>query len=312
MESHHVKESVRNARSSSMLHTRLARSGSVVLPLLLCLSGCDPSLDQPQDQLVQHMALSPDGVAIAYEDHGAGSPTLVLVHGWSCDRTYWEGQIADLSSSNRVVAVDLAGHGESGVNRDDWTIESFGRDVAAVANALELEDMVLVGHSMGGDVILEAARSLPGRVNGLVWIDTYKQLGSPRTAEEVAEIVAPFRADFVASMRNLVPTMFSPTADSALVAQVTTDMAAAPPDIAAEALESSFTYGRQVTTPVQQLSLPIVAINPAEPPSDVESLERYGVEVVPVPEVGHFIMLEDPERFNAVLRDVITRFQQGS
>ena len=233
------------------------------------------------------------------------------MHGWSCDRTYWEGQIAALSSSNRVVAVDLGGHGESGVNRDDWTIESFGRDVAAVANALELADMVLVGHSMGGDVILEAARNLPGRVTGLVWIDTYKELGSPRTVQEVAEIVAPFRTDFVASMRNLVPTMFAPTADSALVARVTDDMAAAPPEIAAEALESSFMYGRQVTTPVQELSIPIVAINPADPPSEVESLERYGVEVVLVPDVGHFIMLEDPERFNAVLRDVIRGFQQG-
>ena len=257
------------------------------------------------------IAVSSDGVSIAYEDHGSGSPAVVLVHGWSCDRTYWQDQIAALSSSNRVVAVDLGGHGESGVNRDDWTIESFGRDVAAVANALGLDEMVLVGHSMGGDVVVEAARNLPGRVNGLVWIDTYKQLGSPRTAEEVAEIVAPFRADFVTTTTNLVSGMFSPTADSALVARVAADMASAPPEIAAEALESSFTYGRQVTTPVQELNVPIVAINPADPPSDVESLERYGVDLVLVPDVGHFIMLEDPERFTAVLRDVMSKFPQG-
>jgi len=289
---------------------RIRWPGLFVL-LLLCFLGCEAAPDPSREQALQSTAMSPDGVMIAYEAHGSGWPTIVLVHGWSCDRTYWEGQIEALSISNRVVAVDLGGHGESGVNRDRWTIESFGQDVATVANALDLQEIVLVGHSMGGDVILEAARHLPGRVKGLVWIDTYKQLGSPRTAEEVAELLAPFRTDFASTTANMVPGMFAPTADSALVRRITADMSAAPANIAVEALESSFTYGRQVTTPVQELALPIVAINPADPPTDTESLGRYGVDVVLVSDVGHFMMLEDPERFNAVLRDVLTEFQQG-
>jgi pimeloyl-ACP methyl ester carboxylesterase len=286
------------------------RSGGV-LPLVVCFLACaaEPRRPPPPGDSMESTALSSDGVAIAYEVQGGGSPTVVLVHGWSCDRSYWDGQLGPLSLDHRVVALDLGGHGGSGTDRESWTIESFGRDVASVADALGLEEMVLVGHSMGGDVVLEAARHLSGRVVGLVWVDTYRQLGSPRTEQEVTELVAPFRADFAAVTADMVPGMFGPAADPALVTRIAADMSAAPPDIAVESLESSFTYGRQVTTPVRELNLPIVAINPSEPPTDVQSLEEYGVEVVLVPDVGHFMMLEDPDRFNAVLEDVIRGLQ---
>jgi DNA-binding transcriptional LysR family regulator len=54
---------------------------------------------------------SADGVPIAYEVHGQGSPALVLVHGWSCDRSYWQGQVEPLSRHYQVITLDLAGHG---------------------------------------------------------------------------------------------------------------------------------------------------------------------------------------------------------
>ena len=106
--------------------------------------------------------MSTDGICLAYEIHGSGVPAIVLVHGWSCDRSYWDGQVAPLSAKFQVVAVDLAGHGESGSGRAAWTIEAFGADVADVVDELALESVILVGHSMAGDVIVEAARRLRG------------------------------------------------------------------------------------------------------------------------------------------------------
>jgi hypothetical protein len=64
-----------------------------------------------------HTVPSSDGIPITYEVRGKGSPTLVFVHGWSCDRTYWKGQIEPFSKIYQVVAIDLAGHGESGKGR---------------------------------------------------------------------------------------------------------------------------------------------------------------------------------------------------
>lgn len=141
-------------------------------------------------------AASDDGVRVAFEVHGSGSPALVFVHGWSCNRGYWAGQIAPFAKSFTVVAIDLAGHGDSGTDRKNWTIPAYGADVAAVVKKLDLKKVILIGHSMGGDVIPEAALLLPGRVVGMIWVDTYKKLGAGRSPEEVDAFVAKFSPDF--------------------------------------------------------------------------------------------------------------------
>jgi pimeloyl-ACP methyl ester carboxylesterase len=250
---------------------------------------------------------SPDGIAIAYEAHGdaTSAPALIFVHGWSCDRSYWSAQLEPFARDHRVVAVDLAGHGQSALGRADYTMASFGGDVAAVVEALGLERVILIGHSMGGDVIAEAARRLPGRVAGLVWVDTYRSLGSPRTTEQLESVVAPLRADFVPNARALVRSMFTGDADSALVERVALDMSAAPPDVAVSAVTHALSYDREMPATVAALKLPVVAINPDNGPTDTDALGRHGVRVVLMNGVGHFLMMEDPERFNGILRSVI-------
>jgi pimeloyl-ACP methyl ester carboxylesterase len=243
---------------------------------------------------------SADGTRVSFETHGAGS-ALVLVHGWSCDRSYWREQIEPLSRGFQVVAIDLAGHGESGLGRETWTIGAFGDDVAAVVAQLDLERPILVGHSMGGDVIVEAARRLEGRVRGLIWVDVYKRLGTPRTSEQVRTLMAPFRSDFERAPRPFVRGMFPPSADEVLVERVAADMSAAPPAVALGTMEAAATYDREVTGALEDLKLPAVAINPEDPPTDIESLGRYGIKVFLMPGVGHFPMMEDPPRFNEML-----------
>jgi pimeloyl-ACP methyl ester carboxylesterase len=248
---------------------------------------------------------SADGVRIAYDVKGEGLIALVFVHGWSCDRTYWREQIEPFSRGFKVVTVDLAGHGESGTGRKQWSIEAFGDDVAAVVRKLSLRRLIFIGHSMGGDVIVEAARQLPGRVAGLVWVDTYKQLGTFRTPQEIEAFAAPFRASFVATTRDFVHHLFLPTADPALVERIAADMSAAPPDIALAAMVSAIAFDRRIPPALAELKLPVIAINPAQPPTDAASLGRHGVGVLLMANVGHFPMLEGPERFNAILRTAI-------
>ncbi len=255
---------------------------------------------------------SPDGIDIVYDVQGEGELSLVFVHGWSCDRSYWEAQRETFSRQFRVVTLDLAGHGESGMGREDWTMESFGGDVAAVVEALDLSQLILVGHSMGGDVIAEAARLLPGRVIGLVMVDTYKRLGEGRTPEQVQSFITRLGANFPDSTRALVQSMFLPVSDPSLVEQVAAHMSSAPPDIALSALEHAFHYSRQMTTTLQELKLPVVAINPANGPTDIVSLERHGVAVMIMPGVGHFLMMEHPKGFNRMLRTVIHKIVRSS
>jgi pimeloyl-ACP methyl ester carboxylesterase len=250
---------------------------------------------------------APDGVRIAYTVTGEGAPSLVFVHGWSCDRRYWDWQLRGFAKYHRVVGVDLAGHGDSGANRARWTIEAFGGDVAAVIDALGLERPVLIGHSMGGDVIAETARRLKRPVAGLIWVDTYKRLGAARTPDEIATIVRPFRDNFAATTRAFVRGMFLPGTDAGLVDLVAGDMASAPPEVAIGALESALAYAREMPVALEALKLPVIAINPETPATDLASMSAHGVEVMLMSDVGHFPMMESPERFNRILRTAIER-----
>ena len=244
---------------------------------------------------------APDGVRIAYDVHGAGEPAVVLIHGWCCNRTHWRAQVAPLVRRGRVVALDLAGHGESGSARTDWTTAAFGADVAAVVDDIGATEVILVGHSMGADVALEAARVLPDRVRGIVWIDQYTQLSHLMGEAEVAARVAPFRADFAATARAFVRRLFAPDADPALVARVSEELASAPETMACAALGATWNHARSVPALLRELRLPVVAINARDPGADLASLQAYGVAVLDFPEAGHFPMLEKPAAFTARL-----------
>ena len=99
--------------------------------------------------LIKDHVLSSDNVPIYYEVQGDGEPALVFIHGWCCDRSYWREQMGEFAQQYKVVTVDLAGHGESGLDRKAWTMSAFGEDVVAVVESLGLDKVVLIGHSMG-------------------------------------------------------------------------------------------------------------------------------------------------------------------
>jgi pimeloyl-ACP methyl ester carboxylesterase len=252
--------------------------------------------------------LSADGIPVQYEVAGSGSPALVFVHGWSCDRSYWRGQVGYFAGRYQVVTIDLAGHGQSGLGRRGWTMPGFGADVVAVMEHLKLPQMVLIGHSMGGDVIVETARLLPARVIGLVWVDTYRTLGEPDSEEAVERFVAPFRAEFVATTRDFVRGMFAAGADPDLIEWVAADMSAAPAEVALDAMKHAIGNEPAVRAGLAEVAAPVVAINPDHPPTDVDALARYGVETVLISGVGHFPMMEDPDAFNYLLDKTITGF----
>jgi pimeloyl-ACP methyl ester carboxylesterase len=274
-----------------------AKTWPSIFAAFVMFAGCDQEISNP--------VKSADDIPIYYDAYGEENTTLVFVHGWSCDRTYWTAQLEPFSEKYRVVTIDLAGHGQSGGDRKKWTIESFGDDVAVVVRELDLKEVVLIGHSMGGDVIVDAATKLPGRVKGLIWIDTYKQLGTPRTAEQVTNFIEPFRTDFKTKAYSFVKGMFTETADSTLVERVATDMSSAPTDVAIASMEAAITYDAKVTGNLEKLRLPVMAINPDNSPTDTTSLKRYGVLVTTMPGVGHFPMMEEPSRFNEILLETV-------
>ena len=123
-------------------------SSFCIITLILIICGCASEPD--------NVVVSSDGVKISFDVQGEGEPALVFVHGWSNNRSMWDAQVAHFSEKYKVITVDLPGFGESGNNRQIWTMSLFGQDVAAVVNKLGLKQVVLVGFSMGAPVVIEA------------------------------------------------------------------------------------------------------------------------------------------------------------
>lgn len=257
------------------------------------------------------VAISADGVPIHFDVEGDGTPALVFVHGWSCDRHYWDGQTAQFARRYTVVRIDLAGHGGSGRDRARWTMPAFGLDVVAVLEKLDLKQAVLIGHSMGGLVIVEVARRLPGVAIGLVGADTWLNLGKSRSQQQVSQAVALFRADFVSATRNFVQDRFPEAADPALVERVAAGMSAAPPNIAIGALEAAWGNDRALQQGLREIKAPKITINASPSPTEDEA-RNYGIEVMRMTGVGHFVMLDDPATFNRLLDQAVRKCVQAS
>lgn len=259
-------------------------------------------------------AISADGVAIAYEVRGNGEPALVFIHGWCCDRSYWESQLSHFADKHKVVAIDLAGHGESGLDRREWTIGAFGKDVAAVALRLELEKAILVGHSMGGYVILEASRLIPDRVIGLVGVDTLNDFEQKISKQQMEKWLSAYRSNFAETMKKFAPNwFFTDDSDPALVDRIVTDMSSIPPTIGVGVLEGHFNFQNNDIIPVlKELKASITCINSDRNPTNVLSNQRYApsFQTKLMPGAGHFNMIEAPSEFNRLLEETIQEFVQ--
>lgn len=103
-------------------------------------------------------------VNIAYNISGTGDTALVFVHGWCINKNYWQKQEGYFGKRFKVISIDLGGHGESGHNRNSWTVNDFAQDVVAVIDRLKLNKIILVGHSMGGDIVLKVLNSVPEKL----------------------------------------------------------------------------------------------------------------------------------------------------
>jgi pimeloyl-ACP methyl ester carboxylesterase len=257
---------------------------------------------------MKNVTISTDGIPIYYEAHGGGGRALVFVHGWCCDRGYWENQLDYFAERYQTVLIDLAGHGESGLGREYWTMKLFGKDVVAVVRQLGLKQIVLIGHSMGGQVIVEAALQLPDEVMGLVGVDTYKDIERPLTKDQIEGMIAMLRADFAEAARNYVRTsMFVSTSDAAFVEKIVEDMSSAPPNVGTGAAEHLLSNIIKLREKLQDVTAPIITINSDYNSYNIEAVRARGIEVEVMSGVGHFVMMEDPDQFNRRLENAISR-----
>ena len=115
--------------------------------------------------------LTDDGNKMYYESYGSGESAIVFIHGWSVTCRSWDDQIDFFKNKYKVILIDLPGFGKSEHNRQDWSMQHYGKDVAGLCRELELKNVYLVGWSMGTAVVVEAARFLGDKAKAIITVD---------------------------------------------------------------------------------------------------------------------------------------------
>lgn len=278
----------------------------LIFILILCLLASNLLA---ADKQLPRTAFSIDGTQVFYNTYGKGKQTLVFVHGWSCDSRYWKNQVPYFSKKFQVITLDLAGHGHSGSNRNNYTMPAFGEDVKAVIKKTNARDIILIGHSMGGWIIAETANIIPEKIKGLIGIDSLENIEYPMTKEEYEMMVTPLKENFQKGCREFVKSMITPDKNIELNEWILSDMSAAPKAIALSAMESFMEQyiSRRASRLFEEIRLPVVTVNADKWPVNYEANRNhmFSFDAIIIKDSDHFLMLNKPKRFNTELSKAI-------
>ena len=257
-----------------------------------------------------------DGLEIVGEVRGRGDVALVFLHGWCGDREYWKYQVEEFAADYRVVALDQAGHGESGKGRKAWTADGLAGDVEAVVKALGLKRVVLVGHSMAGWVALLGAKRMPGRIVAVIGVDTLQNAEFKLPEEVRKSILDGVEKDFKGTVRVTIAGLLPEKADAELKTWLQTKAEGQDPKMALALMRDLF--GLDTRKLLKDAKVPVRCINSAGgyksfTPTVVETNKKYAdFGAVTIDGVGHHPMLEKPDEFDRKLRDVLKELRPRS
>jgi pimeloyl-ACP methyl ester carboxylesterase len=242
-----------------------------------------------------------DGGVIHYETAGDGFP-LVLLHGIGSNSRSWGRQLKGLSPRFKVIAWDAPGYGESSDPAGKPAIRFYVESLRRFFDALNLPEVVLLGHSLGGVIAQEFYRAHSDYVRRLIVADA-TNLGSRSRLDTRLHMIRTMSPVEIAAERG--PKLLSRFAPAALVEEVVSIMSEIRPaayEFAAIALAESDT--RDV---LNSLRVPTLLIWGAEdyitPPWDPTP---PGATLEIIPEAGHLCYAEQPRRFNAIVREFAT------
>ena len=288
-----------------------------VLGLLALATSCDSGTPPDEAPLPSPMVglnaglhdwSAPDGSRIPYEV--AGNPdadvTVVFVHCWMCDRSFWDRQLPALADRYRTVTLDLPGHGEAPAERDIWTVAAYGEDVAGLIGELGLTDVVLIGHSMGGPVSLRAAALAQDRVLGIVAVDTLHDAEQRFDGEQLQGFIQAFESDFVGTCEQFVQQMITEDGAEEILAHVQEAGCDASRSEVGTALMRDYS-SIDMPSWFRDAGVPIRAINATEPnQTRVDVNQKYAdFDAELIDGVGHYLHMTRPERFNELMLDAI-------
>lgn len=145
---------------------------------------------------------------ISYSDTGKGT-AIVLLHGFLENKTMWNFYVSELSKKNRIITIDLLGHGETESLSYIQTMEENADVVHEVLSKLRIRKAILVGHSMGGYVALAFAELYPEKMKGLVLLNSTSKEDSPERKKNRDRAIKAVKKDYETFIRLSIANLFS-------------------------------------------------------------------------------------------------------
>ena len=244
-----------------------------------------------------------DNIELAYSIEGEGD-TIILLHGWGCDRNIWKATTEMLRNSFRVVAVDFAGFGLSAEPREVWGVEQYTRSIEALVKHLGVESPTLIGHSFGGRVsILYASRN---KVERIVLTDAAGV--KPRRTLTYYRKVYSFKL-----MKKVLPLLIGKQKAQMLIEQRRAKAGSADYNRATPMMRAilSKCVNEDLTKHMPKVAAPVLLFwgdkDTATPLADAYTMERLmpNAGLVIAYGAGHFAMLEQPALWMASLKSFL-------
>lgn len=240
-----------------------------------------------------------DGARIHYQNYGKGRDAMVLIHGWTCNLTYWRDQVPDFAKRNRVIALDLPGHGQSDKPEIVYSVDLFARAIDAVLRDAGVDRAVLVGHSMGTPIARQFYRKFPQKTLAIVIVDGgLRPFGDKKMRDSFVDA---FRGpNYKENAKQMFAAMAGPTLPGETLERIRTSFLNTPQYVTVSAMEGvndDSLYGPD------KMNVPVLAIL-AKSPFWQPDTEQFFRSLAPNLEfqmwegVGHFLMMEKPKQFN--------------
>jgi len=280
------------------------------------LSGCVCKAQTQERIAAKQITIRDKQVEINYYQQGQGNISLLFLHGWCIDGMYWKNQVEYFSKNYNVYAIDLPGFGKSKAERTNWTIEEYANDVTAFIDTMNLRNVVIIGHSMAGEIMLQTALTNNPKIVGIVGVDNFKSIDvvlTPEQMKQMTDFLPLLERDF----KNSAPVyadmmLFHPTTSKEVKERVKTDFANSDPVIGYGTIMTLMQYAYTDAQRLEQLNYKLYLINSDGSPTNEIGLKNHcknSFQVETISATGHYPMIEKPVEFNLILEKVLTNMK---
>lgn len=252
------------------------------------------------------MKIKVNDIELFYEIHGEGEQPIIFSHGWMCDSSVWNSQIEFFSKKYKVITYDQRGHGMSDKPKADYSIETLSNDLFSLIQELNLEKVILVGHSMGGMTALTFALNHPDKVSKLVLVGTSAKMSfSGRVQLWIFLHIFSYES-FARGMIDF--QYFEP---SEQVKKKALEGAMKTPKFAAYECFTEFMKNYDIRDRIYEIKVPTLIIvgekDTATPVKMSQDLNRgiKGSKLQIIPDSKHMVMIDKPKELNGIIEEFI-------